>query len=71
MLESTGAIEKRRQARRRDELRALLVDEFVAQVMARVQADADLSRVLEAVADGALDPYSGVAEILAWTLRRP
>jgi LAO/AO transport system kinase len=71
MLESTGALEKRRQARRRDELRALLVDEFVAQVMARVQADADLSRVLEAVADGALDPYSGVAEILAWTLRRP
>ncbi|HET7875006.1 MAG TPA: methylmalonyl Co-A mutase-associated GTPase MeaB [Methylomirabilota bacterium] len=70
-LESTGALEKRRQARRRAELEALLVEEFTSQVMARVQADEDLARTLEAVASGRLDPYSAVAQILAITLRRP
>ena len=39
--------------------------------MARVQADPELSRVTEEVAAGSLDVYSGVAEILAHTLRRP
>jgi len=62
---------KRRQARRRAELEGLLVEELTAQVMERVHADEDLSRILEAVTGGALDPYSGVGEILAWILRRP
>jgi LAO/AO transport system kinase len=70
-LEAGGALEARRRARRRQELRTLLVDELTAQVMERVQADADLAATLEAVASGALDPYSGVAEILATTLHRP
>ncbi|MDP2627996.1 MAG: methylmalonyl Co-A mutase-associated GTPase MeaB [Candidatus Rokubacteria bacterium] len=70
-LEASGAFEKRRQARRRAELEALLVEELTAQVMERVHADADLSRILEAVTGGTLDPYTGVAEILAWILRRP
>ena len=70
-LEASGAFEKRRQARRRAELEALLVEELTAQVMERVHADEDLSRILEAVTGGTLDPYSGVAEILAWILRRP
>ena len=69
--EASGAFEKRRQARRRAELEALLVEELTAQVMERVHADEDLSRILEAVTGGTLDPYSGVAEILAWILRRP
>lgn len=69
--EAAGVLEKRRQARRRAELRALLVEEFTGQVMARIQADDALARILEAVASGSLDPYSGAAEILAWTLRRP
>jgi LAO/AO transport system kinase len=69
-LETAGALEKRRQARRRAELEALLVEELSAQVMERVQADADLARTLEAVAAGSLDPYSAVAQILAITLRR-
>jgi len=70
-LEASGAFEKRRQARRRAELEALLVEELTAQVMERVHADEDLSRILEAVTGGTLDPYSGVSEILAWTIRRP
>jgi LAO/AO transport system kinase len=70
-LEQGGALEKRRQSRRRAALEALLVEEFTSQVMARVQSDAGLARTLEAVATGALDPYSAVAQILALTLRRP
>ena len=70
-LETSGALEKRRQARRRAQLKALLVEEFTAEVMERVQTDDTLARTLEAVAGGALDAYSGVTEILAITLRRP
>jgi LAO/AO transport system kinase len=69
-LEQGGALEKRRQSRRRAALEALLVEEFTSQVMARVQSDAELARTLEAVSTGALDPYSAVAQILALTLRR-
>ncbi|HSE03775.1 MAG TPA: methylmalonyl Co-A mutase-associated GTPase MeaB [Methylomirabilota bacterium] len=70
-LEQAGALEKRRQARRRAELEALLVEEFSAQITARVQADPALARTLEAVTAGALDPYSAVARILAQTLKQP
>lgn len=65
------ALEKRRQARRRAELEGLLVEEFTAQLTARVQTDPALARTLEAVTAGRLDPYSAVAEILAQTLKRP
>jgi LAO/AO transport system kinase len=71
ILEQAGALEKRRQARRRAELEALLVQEFTAQVMARVQTDQDLAKTLEAVSAGSLDPYSAVTQILGTTLRRP
>ena len=70
-LEQAGALETRRQARRRAELEALLVEEFTAQVTARVQTDAALGATIEAVTAGRLDPYSAVAEILSQTLRRP
>jgi len=70
-LEQAGALEKRRQARRRAELEALLVEEFSAQITARVQSDPALARTLEAVTAGALDSYSAVAQILAQTLKRP
>jgi LAO/AO transport system kinase len=69
-LEATGALEKRRQARRRAELTALLVEEFTGEVMARVREDQELARTLDAVAEGTLDPYSAVQRILAATLRR-
>ena len=71
VLEQAGALEKRRQARRRAELEALLVEEFTAQVTERVRTDPALSRTLEAVSAGRLDPYSAVAQILAQTLKRP
>jgi LAO/AO transport system kinase len=71
LLEQTGALEKRRQARRREELRALLAEELTAGVLVRVQAEPELARGLEAVIDGTLDVYSGVSRILAGILRRP
>ena len=71
LLEQAGALEKRRQARRRAELEALLVEEFTAQITARVQTDPALARTLEAVTTGALDSYSAVAQIIAQTLKRP
>jgi LAO/AO transport system kinase len=71
LLEQTGALEKRRRSRRRAELQAALVEDLAAEVMARVQAEPELSRVTEEVAGGSLDVYSGVAEILAHILRRP
>ena len=68
-LGETGALERRRQQRRRGELEALLVEEFTAQVMARVRADPALTRTLDLVSSGGLDPYSAVAQILGRTLR--
>jgi putative protein kinase ArgK-like GTPase of G3E family len=70
-LEAGGALERRRRARRRRALQTLLVEELTAQVMERVQADADLARLLEAVTAGAMDPYSAVTQIVHWTLGRP
>ena len=69
-LVEAGALEPRRQARRRAALEALLVEEFTAQVMARMRTDHELARTLEAVSEGGLDPYSAAAQILARTLRR-
>jgi LAO/AO transport system kinase len=71
VLEQAGALEKRRQARRRADLEALLVEEYTAQVTALVQKDPALARTLDAVTGGRLDVYSAVAQILAQTLRRP
>jgi LAO/AO transport system kinase len=69
-LEAAGALEKRRRARRRGELQHVLVDELAAHAVSRLQADAELSRVVEAVADGQLDSYTAVARILAALLGR-
>jgi LAO/AO transport system kinase len=69
-LEQAGALDARRKARRRAELEALLVEEFTAQVTARVQTDPALAQTLEAVSAGALDPYTAVAQILDQTLKR-
>ena len=70
-LEQAGALEQRRQARRRAELEALLVEEFTAQITARVRTDPTLARTLDAVTAGTLDSYSAVGQILAQTLRQP
>jgi LAO/AO transport system kinase len=68
-LEEAGALKTRRQARRRAELETLLVEEFTAQIMARVRTDHELARTLEAVSEGGLDPYSAVAQILNRTMQ--
>jgi len=70
-LEEAGALGKRRQARRRAELRTLLVEEFAGRVMAAVERDPELVAVIDAVAGGTLDAYSGVERILARLLRQP
>ena len=70
-LEEAGTLEKRRQARRRAELRTLLVEEFAERVMAAVERDPELVAVIDAVAGGTLDAYSGVERILARLLRQP
>jgi len=71
ILEEAGALEKRRQARRRGELRTLLAEEFAGRVMAQVDRDPELIAFVDAVAVGALDAYSGVERILARLLRQP
>ena len=70
-LEQAGALEKRRRARRRAELRTLLVEEFASRVMAAVERDPELVAVMDAVAGGTLDAYSAVERILARLLRGP
>src|SRR5262245_45804670 len=69
-LEEAGALEKRRQARRRADLEARLAEEFTAQVTALVQTDPALASTLDAVTAGRLDVYSAVTQILAQTLKR-
>jgi len=71
VLEHAAALETRRQIRRRADLEALLVEEFTAQVMARVRTDHDLAKTLDAVVAGGLDPYSAVTQILGMTLLPP
>ncbi|MCI0546682.1 MAG: methylmalonyl Co-A mutase-associated GTPase MeaB [Candidatus Rokubacteria bacterium] len=71
LLEATGALEKRRQGRRRHELRAALGDAFAAEVVARAKVDPELARALEAVAAGTRDVYSAVALILRRCLGAP
>jgi len=71
VLEAAGALEKRRRARRRADLRMLLTDEFAGRVMVMVERDAELGATLEAVSDGKLDAYSGMERILARLLRQP
>jgi LAO/AO transport system kinase len=71
VLEASGALEKRRRARRRADLRMLLTEEFARRVMAMVERDPELAATIEAVSDGKLDAYSGVERILARLLRQP
>ncbi len=64
VLEARGALATRRRARRRAELETLLVDELRARLGPRLKSG-DLSRILDEVVAGALDPYSATEKILA------
>jgi LAO/AO transport system kinase len=63
-LEGSGVLEKRRQARRRAELQAILAEEISRQMSRRLEPDGDLAVIMERVVAGELDPYSAVAQIL-------
>lgn len=65
LLETSGALEVRRQARRRRELQELIVQELRGEVERQLEADGAMAGYLDRVLSGALDPYSAVAEILA------
>ena len=66
-LAAAGALETRRQARRRGELRAQLVQEFRARVDTLTR-EGDLAPIFDAVAAGTLDTYSAVAQVLGRVL---
>ncbi len=63
VLTGAGALAERRRARRRDELKALLLEAFSARVEARL-ASGELAATFDAVADGALDPYTAAESVL-------
>src|SRR5207249_4627543 len=63
MLEAAGALAVRRRARRREEFKALLLDEF-RQKVERALAGGELARTVDAVMEGTLDPYSAAQAIL-------
>jgi len=62
-LEAGGVLEARRGRRRRAEVEALLVEEFRGRI-ARGLAGGALAATFDAVAAGALDPYSAVEALL-------
>jgi len=62
-LEAGGVLEARRGQRRRAEVEALLVEEFRGRI-ARGLAGGALAATFDAVAAGALDPYSAVEALL-------
>ena len=69
-LTATGALSERRRARRHNELRALLVEEFTARVDDGLRAG-ELATTFQRVADGEMDPYSAAQAVLAVLSLRP
>lgn len=63
-LTASGALTERRRSRRRDEFRALLVDEVTARIEQRLRSG-ELADTFEQVADGRLDPYTAAESVLA------
>jgi putative protein kinase ArgK-like GTPase of G3E family len=62
-LEAAGALETRRERRRREELRTLLVEELSASVERRLERG-ELTRPFDEVAAGTTDVYSAARAIL-------
>src|SRR5262245_17976441 len=70
-LDRSSALVERRRARRRAELKSLLVEQLTTAVEHRL-ASGDLAHTFEDVADGRLDPYSAAAAVLGMlSLRAP
>ena len=69
-LETAGALEARRRARRSQEFKSLLADELTAAVERWVDSG-DLARTFDDVVAGRLDPYSAARDVLAMLSWRP
>jgi len=63
VLEESGALERRRQARRTRELRALILAELRREVDRALGDDGPLGPLLADVEAGRVDPYTAIAEI--------
>ena len=63
-LETSGALERRRQARRTRELRDLIVAELRREVEEALADGGPLGPLLDEVEAGRIDPYTAIAEIL-------
>ena len=64
-LVETGELERRRQARRRDELLSRVEYEVRRRLTAKAGADPVLTQLLEEVSAGKIDPYAASARILS------
>jgi LAO/AO transport system kinase len=64
-LEASGALERRRQARRARELRALVLAELRREVDRALADGGTLEAVLADVESGRLDPYTAIERVLA------
>jgi LAO/AO transport system kinase len=62
-LEQGGGLQARRRARRRDEFRALLVEQLTVGIDARLR-EGDLAPTFEAVGEGRVDPYTAAEAVL-------
>lgn len=70
-LEASGALERRRQARRARELRALVLAELRREVDRALAEGGALEPVVAAVESGRLDPYTAIGAILDRLQLRP
>ena len=63
-LRETGQLSLRRRQQRRDELIKTIKQKIVGQLLKSVKQDGELSRYIEQVEKGEIDPYSAADEIL-------
>jgi len=70
VLEQSGALAARRQARRRAELETLLMEELRERMRRELRGGA-LAQTFDEVAAGVLDPYTATETILAMLSLRP
>src|SRR3972149_1340546 len=72
--EQSGSLEQRRQARRREELLALLAEGAQRQFATALEHEEPLRAIADAVAAGQMDAYTAAAAVLAptgWPWHRP
>jgi LAO/AO transport system kinase len=63
-LSDTGELERRRKARRREELLSRVAYEVRHRLTSQVRVDADLARLFDEVGEGKIDPHTASGRIL-------